>query len=296
MPDNAAGCNLPIVSCEAEVKKALEPYDVTFDELPKEVHDAIAVRKAFTLVEGIDPISVYKGRIPSDELVPRIIRHDQSTLAIQQLRLYAVHNGRLINNGKALEPESIPPYPGFERPLVDEIPETLPGEGGEMQSTTLGGARRRGRVILYTSKDNMWTAHKKLKPRWKVSYRTDHQMIGSKMVSELVPGTPGSYFIYATVELSAFEPDYVAHGRVRPGDGPLVNAIDQFVAEKIRALSKEISDRRRQEQDQQALDEVQEENRRLDSFKNRFLPSGGIGGDGGIGEGGKGIANRGGDT
>jgi len=292
MPDNAAGRDLTIVSCESEVKKALAPYDVTFDELPKDVQDAIRVRQAFTLVEGIDPVDIYKGRIPADDLMHKIIRHDQSTLAIQQLRLYAVHNGRLINNGKALEPESIPPYPGFEWPIVSEIPEELPGEGGVLQSTTLGGSRPRGRVNLYSSKENMVTAYKKLKPRWKVTYRTDHQMIGSKPVSELVPATPGSYFVYATVELSALEPDYVALGRVRPGDGPLVEAVDQFVADRIRALSKEISDRRRQEQDQQALDQVHEENRRLDNFKNRFLPSGGIGGDGGIGEGGRGPTSK----
>jgi hypothetical protein len=292
MPDNAAGRDLTIVSCESEVKKALALYDVTFDELPKDVQDAIRVRQAFTLVEGIDPVDIYKGRIPADDLMHKIIRHDQSTLAIQQLRLYAVHNGRLINNDKALEPESIPPYPGFEWPIVSEIPEELPGEGGVLQSTTLGGSRPRGRVILYSSKENMVTAYKKLKPRWKVTYRTDHQMIGSKPVSELVPATPGSYFVYATVELSALEPDYVALGRVRPGDGPLVEAVDQFVADRIRALSKEISDRRRQEQDQQALDQVHEENRRLDNFKNRFLPSGGIGGDGGIGEGGRGPTSK----
>lgn len=288
MPDIAAGRDLTIVSCEAEVVKALEPYGVAFDELPKDVQDAIRVRQAFTLVEGIDPVDIYKDRILAEDLVHKIIRHDQSTLAIQQLRLYVAHNDRLINSGKSLEPEVISPYPGFERPVVFEIPEELPGDSGVMHSTTLDGSRPKGRVILYSSKENMLTAYKKLKPRWKVTYRTDHQMIGSKPVSELVPGTPGSYFVYATVELSALEPDYVALGRIRPNEGPLVEAIDRFVAEKIRALSKEISDRRRQELDQQALDQVHEENRKLDNFKNRFLPSGGIVGDGGIGEGGKG--------
>ncbi len=288
MPDIASGRDLPIVSLESELKHVLGPYDVSFEDLPKEVQDAIRGRDAFTLVEGVDPVDVYKGRIPAEDLVHKVLRHDQSTLAVQQLRLHAIHNSCVMNGGKPLELESIPPYPGFETPLVYEIPEELPDGGGIMQSTTLGGTRTRGRVILYTSRENMPSAYKKLKPRWKVIYRTEHQMIGSKPVSELVPTTPGSYFVYATVELPALEPDYVALGRIRPNEGPLIESVDRFVAEKIRALAKEISDRRRHELDEQGLDEVHEENRKLDNFKNRFLPSGGIGGDGGFGEGGKG--------
>jgi hypothetical protein len=111
-------------------------------------------------------------------------------------------------------------------------------------------------------------------------------MIGSKPVSDLVPGTPGSYFIYATVELDALVPDYVAIGRVRPLDGPLMQAVDQFVADKIRGLAKEISDRRRRDQDEHALEKVHEENRKLDEFKNRYLPSTGVGGEGGKGQNG----------
>ena len=59
--------------------------------------------------------------------------------------------------------------------------------------------------------------------------------------------------MYALVELSALEPDYVALGRVRPNDGPLIQAVDRFVADKIRDLSKKISERRRHEENQVAL-------------------------------------------
>jgi hypothetical protein len=197
-----------------------------------------------------------------------------------------------MNGSKPLELEPIKPYPGFEAPVSIEIPEELPDDDGRMQSTTLGGTRPKGRVILYTSCENMSNAFKKLKPRWKVTYRTQYQMVGSKSVAELVPATPGSYFVYALVELSALEPDYVALGRVRPNDGPLIRAVDRFVADRIRDLSKEISERRRHEQNQEALDEVHEENKKLDNFKNRFLPSGGLGGNGGEGEEGTGPKRR----
>jgi hypothetical protein len=177
-----------------------------------------------------------------------------------------------MRSGRPLELEPIKPYPGFEKPVVHEIPPDLPDDNGKVQSTTLDGTRPKGRLILYTSAENMPTAFKKLKPRWKVTYRTQHQMVGSKSVGELVPGIPGSNYVYATVELSALEPDYVELGRIRPGSGPLMQALDRFVAEQTRELAKKINDCRKQEQDQSALDEVHEENRRLDNFKNRFLP------------------------
>lgn len=292
VPDLTSGRDLQISSWESELNVTLVPYKLSFRELPKEVGNAIRMRQAFTIVEGVDPYYFYKGRIDAEDLLSKVLRHDQSTLAVQQLRVYAFHNGLPMNAGKPLGLEPIVPYPGFEQPTVHEIPEELPGGDGQMQSTTLGGQRAKGRVVLYTSRENMPNAYKKLKPRWRVTYRTQSQMIGSKAVSELVPGTPGSYFVYATVELSALEPDYVELGRRRPNPGPLVEAVDLFVAEKLRTLAKEINDLRRHEFDKQALDEVHDENRKLNNFKNRFLPSGGPSGDGGPGKNGRGPKPR----
>jgi hypothetical protein len=178
----------------------------------------------------------------------------------------------LIESGHPLALEPIPPFPGFEKPLVVAIPEELPDGNGRVQSTTQHGAKAQGRLTLHTSQDNMQRRYKELQPRWKISYRAGMNMIGSKSVAELVPNTPGNQFVYGTVELEALEPDYVALGRVRPNDGPLEQAIDLFVADQISALAKEISDRRRQDLDETQLDEVEKENRKLDEFKNRFLP------------------------
>ena len=148
MPHNAAGCNLPNVSWKTELRRALRPYDLALEDLPAELQEALRHRKAFTLVEGVDPCGSFKGRIDADDLVLRILRHDQSTLAVQQLRLYAAHNGRLLQAGRFLELEEVPPYPGFEEPLVFEIPESLPDAGGVNHSTTLHGERHPGRLIL----------------------------------------------------------------------------------------------------------------------------------------------------
>ena len=142
-----------------------------------------------------------------------------------------------------------------------------------MVSTTERGKHKKGRLTLHTSAENMPMAYKNLKPRWQISYRTEYQMIGSKPIGELAPATPGASFVYGSVELPALEPAYVEHGRRRPKDGPLIEAVDRFVGEKIRELARQINDRHKEQLDERSLDEVHEENRKLDEFKNRFLPN-----------------------
>ena len=270
----ASGREAPIGALEIELDAALSPYQLTHRDLPKDLLRAIRARKAFTLVEGAEPRddgSIWRGKISAGELVERTLRDDQTTLVIEQLVIHAAHNGRWLNDGKRLELEPIAPYAGFETPRTIQVPEQLPDARGTLQSTTLDGTRPKGRLIIRTSRANMCTSHKKLRPRWKVSYRSAHQMIGSKPVSELIPTTPGNYFVYATVELAALEPDYVTHGRRRPNDGPLIEALDLLIAEKLREVANEISARRRHEMDQEALDQVHRENQELDRWKNQFL-------------------------
>ena len=300
MPTGREGNDRPVKSWEEELRVALSPYGVVMSGLPPEVLSAIRTREAFTLVEGVDPIDVspvWNSAISADELIHRVLRHEQSTLAVEQVRLYAIHNGRLLNEGRPLKLEDITAYPGFERPLVHEIPEELPDDEGIQQSTTGNGEKPHGKLTIKTSQENMEAAWKKLRPRWKVSYRTPFQMIGSKSVGELVPTTPGGQFVYAILELAALEPDYVNLGRTRPNDGPLVEAVDLFTAEKIRAVARQIYELRRHEHTAETLEAIQEENQKLDQWKNRFLPTGGEGdGGGGTGAGSGGGVVRSGGT
>jgi hypothetical protein len=300
IPSAEEGNDRRIESWEDELRAALEPYGLVMSGLPPEVVTAIRTRGAFTIVEGVEPVDVspvWNGLVSAEELVHRVLRHEQSTLAVEQVRLYAIHNGRPLNAGRPLKLEDIPPYPGFETALVYEIPEELPDDNGIQQSTTAEGDKPRGKLTIRTSRDNMEAAWKKLRPRWKVSYRTPYQMIGSKSVGELVPTTPGSQFVFAVVELAALEPDYVNLGRTRPNDGPLVQALDSFVADKIRSVARQIYDLRRHEHTKETLDAIQEENEKLDQWKNRFLPSGGEGdGGGGTGAGSGGGGRGGGGT
>lgn len=293
IPTIADGREVEISSWEAELRKALVPYGITPDDLPARVTAAIKVRQAFTLVEGDKPVGFYKGRIEAEDLVQKVIRHEQSTLCLEQVDFFAVHNGEILNEGKKLSLPPITPYPGLDSPFIYEIPDELPLPDGQIVPATEGGKRERGRLTLHTSSENMQAAYKSLRPRWQIVYRTKHQMIGAKPVPEVAITTPGSQFVYGTVELPALEPSYVEHGRRRPKPGPLVEALDHFIAQKIREVAQKINARRQEKQDEQELDEVFRENQKLDEFKNRFLPEYGDG-DGGTGSTGKGPRRGGG--
>ena len=69
IPNAAEGRDVEISSSKAELREALAPYGVAFDDLPEAVRNAINSRDAFTLVEGENPCGLYKGRIDAEELV-----------------------------------------------------------------------------------------------------------------------------------------------------------------------------------------------------------------------------------
>src|SRR5262249_9600223 len=296
IPNAAEGRDVEISSWKAELREALAPYGLTIGDLPEAVRKALDSRQAFTLVEGENPCGLYKGRIDAEELVEKLIRHEQSTLWLEQVAFYAIHNGRAMNAGKRLLLPPITPWPGLDCPLVFEVPDQLPLENGQMISSTEGGTRERGRLVLHTSAENMQTAYKNLKPRWQITYRTKHQMIGTKPISDpdfFAAFPPGSQYVYGTVELAALEPAYVEHGRRRPKPGPLVESLDRFISAKIREVAQQINAKRQQKLDERALDQVHEENRKLNEFKNKFLPSDGKG-NGAAGDEGQGPGDRGG--
>jgi hypothetical protein len=268
IPDKEEGKNCAVSSFWSELDMELDQYDLTFDDLPEEVKVAIDSRQAFTLVEGVDPRE-YHERIPAETLIKRIVKNPQSLLPLEQMHVYVLHNGRLLNEGKALEIESLKPYPGFETPRVAEIPESLPDENGTLQSTTNGGTKSRGRLEIHTSEKDI---SKRLKYRWAVTYKTTNEVVGSISVGEIVsPGFPAAQFLYATIELDALDPEYVRLGRDRPNEGPLLSAMNIFTAGKIEDLAREINNLRKKELDEGIMDEIHEENVLLDNWKNRFF-------------------------
>jgi len=282
MPSVAMGREAPISSLIAELDDVLKPYKLSHADLPKALLSAIRARQAFTISEGVAPKDFRRGRISADDLIQGTLLHEQASTVVEQVQIYAFHNGVLLNGGKPLELDPIDPFPGFESARIFEIPEQLSDKDGSHLSTTLDGQKPLGRLILQTSKNNMDSNWKRFRPRWRIRYRTNPQhTIGSKPIPELIPTTPGSVYVYATVELPAFDPDYVVVGRVRPNDGPLMRAVDKFAAEQLRDLANEINATRRHELDQKELEAVQRENQKLDHWKNQFLLIGDESGHGG---------------
>lgn len=102
-------------------------------------------------------------------------------------------------------------------------------------------------------------------------------MIGVKPGSHIVGAVPGAQYVYGIIELAALEPAYVEHGRRRPKPGPLGEAVDGFVEERIREIAPRIDQQRQAKLHEHSLHKVLEENRKLNEFENRFPPSNGDG-------------------
>jgi hypothetical protein len=114
------------------------------------------------------PAGLFKGTIDSEDFVAKAVRHEQSTLCLEQVDVFAIHNGRVLNEGKKLELPPIIPYSGIDSPVVHEIPEQLELDNGKTVSTTEGGTNTKGRLILRISLENMPNAYRNLRPRWQI--------------------------------------------------------------------------------------------------------------------------------
>ncbi|MEM0466855.1 MAG: hypothetical protein QXX20_04580 [Candidatus Thermoplasmatota archaeon] len=273
-----------------ELTNILEKYGVTFHDLPEKVKNVLNERKSFTLVEGISP-KRYEAAIPYNDLLVKIVRTPQALQPLEQLDVFVIHNGQLLIGGRPIKIDPLPPRIGFEHPRVIEIPESLPDEKGELQSTTCGGTKAKGKLILYTSQKDLAG---RLKHRWNITYKTTCENIGSLCVAEILPvGVPASQFIYADIILDALSPDYVKLGRDRPNPGPLLEAINLFASEKIIQMAGEINEQRRQLLDEEELDELQKENKVLDTWKNKIYSeitegsATGLFGNGSVGDNGE---------
>ncbi|MBN2331384.1 MAG: hypothetical protein JXC85_06220 [Candidatus Aenigmarchaeota archaeon] len=275
IPSEKEAKNFKISDWEDLLIFELQKFGTNIAELPTEVKDIIFDRKSYTIVNGSEPRDWNQKDIKF--FLKKISRQSQSVLALNQVRFYVLHNGRLLNEGKPLKLEEIEPHPKFKDPIIYEIPKIVLKKDGNQVNTTKSssGIHKLGRIILYTSKENMSASYVTLKPRWVVTYKTQYEVVGQKTIPEII-SAPGIHFIYAVVELDALSPDYVNLGRKRPNPGSLIDAVDQFLSEKIRDLAKEINELNKEELSKLFLDEIQKENKYLNEIKNRFLPKGGL--------------------
>ena len=80
----------------------LIPFKTGFYQLPEDVKKALKDRKAFTIAVGEDAIDWSGGVSNIKQFIKQLLHHSQSQRAIQQVRFYVIHNGRLLFDGKPL--------------------------------------------------------------------------------------------------------------------------------------------------------------------------------------------------
>ena len=152
MPNVASGRQAPVSSLLAELDDVLKPYRLSRIDLPMPLLSAIHRSRRFHHLGRCCPQDFWRGRIAGEDLIQSTLLHEQAAFVIEQVHVYAIHNGEALNAGKPLELDLIAPFPGFEVSRILEIPDLLSDQDGSLQSTTLDGQKPRGRLILQTSK------------------------------------------------------------------------------------------------------------------------------------------------
>ena len=109
IPSVTNGREVEISSLDAELRQALAPMALQSTICLLKSRRLSKRDRHFTLVEGEQPAELYKGRIDAQDLIAKVIRHEQSTLCLQQVDVYAMHNGRLLNDGHKLQLPPIAP-------------------------------------------------------------------------------------------------------------------------------------------------------------------------------------------
>src|SRR6266480_1265233 len=266
-PDKATGRNYVVQDLKKELDKVLSRVGLSVARLPNHAREALGESKGFTLATGIGPKGI-KSKIKINRLVDSLVENPMMVISLETCSIYVMHNGVVLNYGRALRIATIPPMPGATKPREIVIPETLlDPENGEEIPTKKGARAKDGVLRLFTSDSSM---RRTLKGRHLVSYRSSKGFLGYKEVTALDVQSPFVDRIYGECILDALE-DFKQNSRRHLAPSPLTRAVESFIGEQIQQYAEEFEAQQRREYDQQAKNEISRMNEALDQWKNRFL-------------------------
>ena len=267
VPDPAEGRDYPVSDLQSELASALVPVGLALADLPQAVREKLGGVEGFTVVLGVRPRD-YKARVPAKKIVDDLIEHPQMIRTLQLCRVYALHNGEVLNGGEPLSPPQIAPMPGAGGPRAIRIPEHLRDPvSGVKQSTTEDGTFPEGEVVLRTSQKSMrWSK----KARHSVVFEAQSDYIGYVPVPELDIQSPFRDRIYGVCRLDVLEP-CKQNDRGRLAETPLTRAVERFIAHEIEKYAKEFEAREKRAYDSKERNAVSRINEALDRWKNQFL-------------------------
>lgn len=262
----------PVQDRITELARLLSLLGCRIEDLPADAQQTLHERDGFTCVCGFGPRGVGR-RVPVKQIVDCLPGHHQMFRTLQLCKVYAIEDGRLLNEGRPLSLPDIPPMDEAPSPKEILVPETLVDPRlGHAVSTTNEGKDPPGVLVLRTSKVSMrWN----LKSRHNITYLAGQKYLGQVEVRDLCQGAY-SERIYGECQLSALA-QFETNARDHPADSPLTRALEEWIRVQIESYAQEFVRLERLRTTQEAKNELQRMNQALDAWKNQFLDEIGLG-------------------
>jgi hypothetical protein len=224
----------------------------------------------FTVLIGERPRH-FSGRSTVQTILERLSVHPQARRLLRHKEVFALLYGQ--SKGTRLEPPTIPPREGFEKPREMKLPKTFEhkGEKHEFRSKKYPD----GKLVLYTS-DRPLTRSGELADLNSVDILGEVGCIGSYRMHELgfMRNSPESEFVYGECDAPFLEDDAlnsVTNAREKLVDNELTRALLEWVRQQVDALASEMAEKQKSEQKSRDLRQSSLFNQLLDRWKNRFM-------------------------
>lgn len=245
-----------------------------YDILPANLRQKIIDGKCgFTVVRGIDPHKV-KRKVRMNQLLQKIMHHPQARQVLTHMNVSCIHNDQWV--AEKIEPEKIPPMPGFEEPFTDTIPTSVEIiEEGEGTSVSLANAKfEAGNIVLKTSAESLGTG--RLADLNRIEIIGELGVIASYKMHELPLHHPEfADFIYGECRcpiLEDPEDDCVKNDRTKlQEDNPKTKALLTWICQEVDALSDMMGEEQAKQAQQQGDKLSSEYNKVLNEWKNKML-------------------------
>jgi hypothetical protein len=276
MPSAKRGCDCKVADVEAALDLAMEPLGLGVGDLPDDAIQAVRKNQGFTLFCGLGPKDL-TSRIPATKLIEQVKQHPQMAQSIEICKVYAIANGKPVDDWRPLQLQTITPRKNWEKPVSIPMPDVLKDPVSGEKVETL--ADKNSFLTLQTSQRSM---HWKMKPRHNVTYKCRKGHIGYKEVSAFDVPCSHSQYIYGDCRMDSLL-EYISNDRYHLTNSAVTRAVEGFISSKIEEYARKLEEEEKKKYGKAAKNAVSEMNAFMNRWKNKLLKKMmiGIGGSGG---------------
>lgn len=291
---------------KCSLSEAMKTARITSLNLPETILDKLkSGRTGFTVVIGEGLKRASRKNSPKS-IVARLKVHPQARRLLARYPIYAIVNDE--PTGSRLQPEPIPPRPGFEKPLEFPIPTKLLFAGEEI---VMANADYPSGMPTIRSSTEPFSPHGDRSVLNCIDILGDMGCVASYRMHELgiLTNAAQAEFLYGECYcpiLESPDEDSIRNDREKLVDNERSRALINWIRECVNAVTDEMAEQVEREQKQLDLKRSSEFNDLLNKWKNRFMTrlyaeilrgpgeGAGAGGSGGGGSSGGGTGGEGG--